>query len=205
MTDHPIKAIIFDLGGVLLDWDPRHVYRDVFGGDEAAVESFLSEIDFYGWNQHQDAGRTFDDAAEALCAQHPRWCEQIRIYGQRYVHSFGGALEPTVAILRQLKAAGWPLYALSNFPPGKFDETRARFDFLNLFDDTVISGEVKLTKPDPRIYKLALERTGRRAEQCVFIDDVPVNVAAAASLGIDAIRFETAEQLSGELRRRGIL
>ncbi|MBI5879841.1 MAG: HAD family phosphatase [Chloroflexi bacterium] len=205
MTDHLIRAIIFDLGGVLLDWDPRYVYREVFGGDEAAVDAFLAEIDFYGWNMHQDAGRSFDEAAEALCAQHPRWCEQIRLYGQRYVHSFGGAIEPTVAILRQLKAAGWPLVALSNFPPGKFDETRARFDFLHLFDDAVISGDVKLTKPDARIYRLAVERAGCRAEQCVFIDDVPANVAAAASLGIDAIRFESAEQLAGDLKRRGIL
>lgn len=201
----PDRAIIFDLGGVLLDWDPRHVYRDVFGGDEAAVERFLAEIDFYGWNRHQDAGRTFEDAADALCAEHPQWCEEIRIYGQRYIHSFGGAIEPTVEILRQLKSAGWPLYALSNFPPERFAQTCERFPFLRLFDDAVISGEVKLAKPDPRIYHLAVSRTGRRADECIFIDDVAVNVEAAAAIGIDAIRFESAEQLSGELKRRGIL
>jgi len=204
-TDKPKRAIIFDLGGVLLDWDPRNVYRDVFGGDEAAVERFLAEIDFYGWNRHQDAGRTFEDAADALCAAHPQWCAEIRIYGQRYISSFGGAIEPTVAILRRLKSDGWPLYALSNFPPNRFAQTCERFDFLRLFDDVVISGEVKLAKPDPRIYHLAVSRAGRRAEECIFIDDVTENIAAAAAIGIDAIRFESAEQLRGELSRRGIL
>ncbi len=200
-----IRTIIFDLGGVLLDWDPRYVYREVFNGDEAAVEAFLAEIDFYGWNRHQDAGRPFEEAVEVLCAQYPHHCELIRMYPRRYVDSFGGAIEPTVALLRRLKDAGWPLFALTNFPAGRFDDTRKRFPFLDWFDGAVVSGEVRLAKPDPRIYQLALERAGRTAQECVFIDDVEANVAAAAALGIDAIRFESAHQLAGELSRRGIL
>jgi 2-haloacid dehalogenase len=205
MPHTQIRTIIFDLGGVLLDWDPRYVYRDVFNGDNAAVEAFLAEIDFYGWNRHQDAGRSFEDAVEALCAEYPQHCELIRMYPRRYVDSFGGAIEPTVALLRQLKDAGWPLYALTNFPPGRYDDTRKRFPFLDWFDGAVVSGEVRMAKPDPRIYQLALERAGCAAGECVFIDDVEANVTAAAGLGIDAIRFESAPQLAGELARRGIL
>lgn len=205
MAHTSIRAIIFDLGGVLLDWDPRYVYREVFNGDDAAVEAFLAEIDFYGWNRHQDAGRSFDEAVEVLCAEYPQHCELIRMYPRRYVDSFGGAIEPTVAILHRLKDAGWRLFALTNFPPDRFDATRKRFPFLDLFDGVVVSGEVRLAKPDPRIYQLALDRAGCAAGECVFIDDVEVNVAAAAGLGIDAIRFESAEQLAREFGRRGIL
>lgn len=205
MAHTAIRTIIFDLGGVLLDWDPRYVYREVFNGDDAAVEAFLAEIDFYGWNRHQDAGRPFEEAVEALCAKYPQHCELIRIYPRRYVDSFGGAIEPTVALLRRLKDAGWRLFALTNFPPDRFEATRKRFPFLELFEGVVVSGDVQLAKPDPRIYQLALERAGSAAGECVFIDDVEENVVAAAGLGIDAIQFKSAEQLAEELTRRGIL
>jgi len=199
-----IRALVFDLGGVLIDWDPRLLYRKLFD-DDAAVERFLQEVDFYGWNVEQDRGRTFQAGIAELSARFPQYAEYIRAYDERYPEALAGALQPTVAILAQLKRAGYPLYALSNWPAEKFVYARAQFEFLKWFDLIVVSGEVKLIKPDPRIFTLLLERSGWRAEECVFIDDNETNVRAAHALGFHGIRFENAEQLTRALTRLGVL
>ncbi len=198
-----IRAIIFDLGGVLIDWDPRLLYRKLFE-DDAAVERFLQEVDFYGWNLEQDRGRTFEAGVAELSARFPQYAAYIRAYDERYPEALGGALLPTVEILAQLKRMGYPLHALSNWPAEKFQYARAQFEFLNWFDSIVVSGEVKLIKPDPRIFQTLLERLGCRADECIFIDDNATNVQAARALGFHAIRFMSAEQLAADLQSVGV-
>jgi 2-haloacid dehalogenase len=198
-----IRAIIFDLGGVLIGWDPRLLYRKLFD-DDASIDTFFREIDFHAWNLEQDRGRTFDRGVAELSARFPQYAEYIRAYDERYPETLSGAIEPTVRVLSQLRQAGYPLYALSNWSAEKFEYARAHFDFLNWFDTIVVSAHVKLVKPDPRIFELLLERTGRRAGECVFIDDNETNVQVARTLGFHAIRFESAPQLVSDLRQLGI-
>jgi 2-haloacid dehalogenase len=198
-----LRAIIFDLGGVLIGWDPRLLYRKLFA-DDASIDRFFYEIDFHAWNLEQDRGRTFDEGVAELTAQFPHYAEYIRAYDERYPETLTGAMEPTVQVLSKLRQAGYPLYALSNWSTEKFEYARARFEFLNWFDTIIVSAHVKLVKPDPRIFELLLERTGRRADECVFIDDNETNVQTARALGFYAIRFESAPQLVTELRRLGI-
>lgn len=206
MSEHSapqIRAIVFDLGGVLIGWDPRLLYRKLFA-DEASVDRFLHEVDFYGWNVEQDRGRSFDEGIAELSARFPHYAEFIRAYDERYPEALSGAIEPTVQVLSKLRQAGYPLYALSNWPAEKFEYARAQFDFLNWFETIVVSAHVKLVKPDPRIFELLLKRIGRQAPECLFIDDAEANVRAAQALGFQTIRFEAAPQLVVELRRFGI-
>ena len=198
-------AIIFDVGEVLLHWDPRHLYRKLFNGDDQAMERFLAEIDFFGWNLEQDRGRPFAEGIEILCQQFPHYCHMIRAYGERYEETILGPIQPTIEILRELNEAGYPLYALSNWSAETYPKIRPRYAFFDWFDDILLSGEVKLAKPDERIYTLFLERIGRKAEECVFIDDSQANVAVARRLGFKAIRFESPEQLRRALEQVGVL
>jgi 2-haloacid dehalogenase len=197
-------AVVFDLGGVLVDWNPRYLYRKLIE-DEAAVERFLAEVCTPEWNLKQDAGRPFAEAVEELIVQYPDQHELIRAYHLRWEETVGGPIAGTVEILAELKRAGYTVAALSNWSAETFPVARRRFDFLNWFDVTVISGEVKMVKPDPRIFELLLERLGRRAEECVYIDDVEANVRAARELGFRAIHFTSPDRLREELKRMEIL
>jgi 2-haloacid dehalogenase len=200
--NHPTAmkpVFVFDFGNVLIDWDPRYLYRKLFGGDMQAVENFLREVRFFEWNLEQDAGRPFEEAVAEMCNRFPQYCELIRAYDQHYEESLGGPIWPTVEILRELKDAGYPLYALSNWPAEKYIQVRHKFPFFDWFDDIVISGEVRLAKPDARIFELLLTRIGRPAGDCLFIDDSPKNIAVAQSLGFQTIHFQSPEQLRQEL------
>jgi 2-haloacid dehalogenase len=177
----------------------------MFNGDEEAMERFLSEICTSEWNARQDAGRSFADATEELIARHPDQARLIRAFFERWPEMVAGAIEQTVEILAELKSAGRAVYALSNWSAETFPHARERFDFLNWFDFTVISGEIGLAKPNREVFDFLLEKTGRRAEECVFIDDSPANVAAARALGFDVIHFRSPEQLRDDLTGRGIL
>lgn len=194
-------AIVFDFGNVLIEWDPRYLYRKLLSDDQA-VEKFLNEISFFEWNKAHDAGRPFDESISDLCRQYPQYCDLIRAYDARYEESISGAIEPVVQILQALKEQGYPLYGLSNWPAGKFELVRPKYPFFGWFNDIVISGEVHLAKPDPRIYTILLERVGRPAEECIFIDDSAVNIQAAHSLGFQTIHFHTPQQLIEELEQR---
>lgn len=200
-----IQAVVFDLGGVLIDWNPRHLYRKMFNGDEEAMERFLSEICTSEWNARQDAGRSFAEATEELIARHPDQAGLIRAFFDRWPEMLAGAIEQTVEILAELKSAGRGIYALSNWSAETFPHARKRFEFLGWFDFTVISGEIGLAKPGREVFDFLLEKTGRRAGECVFIDDSPVNVAAAREFGFDAIHFRSPERLRDDLTNKGIL
>jgi 2-haloacid dehalogenase len=204
-SPHLAPAIVFDFGGVLLDWDPRYLYRKFFNGNSAALEQFLTDVNFMAWNLEQDKGRSLADGVAALSARFPHYAELIAAYDQRWAESIKGPIQPTVEILRALKAARYPLYGLSNWSAETFHRFRHQHDFFSWFDAIVVSGEVRLVKPDPRIYELFLAKIERTADACVFIDDSAANIAQADRLGFSTIRFESPEQLRAELQGRGLL
>ncbi len=197
-------AIVFDFGGVLLHWDPRHVYRKRFSSAEA-MEAFLVEIGFAAWNLEQDRGRPFAVGVAELSRRFPQYADLIRAYHEHWEESIAGPISGTVALLAALKRAGYPLYGLSNWSAETFARIRPRYAFFDWFDAMVISGQVGLVKPDPAIFALLLGRVGRAAKECLFIDDGEDNIAAARALGFQTIRYETSEQLEVELCRRGVL
>ncbi|CAG0935356.1 2-haloacid dehalogenase [Thermoflexales bacterium] len=199
------SAIVFDFGGVLVNWDPHYLYRPLFNGDDAAIDRFLREIGFHEWNLQQDGGRSFDEGVAVLSAQFPQHATLIRAYHERYVEAITGPIEGTVEILRACQATGYPLYGLSNWAQEKFDLVRPLYAFFDCFDDILISSTVNLVKPDPRIFEIFLQRIGRRAEDCVYIDDSAANVAVADRLGFTAVHFEAPRQLAAELDRLGVL
>ncbi|MDJ0923285.1 MAG: HAD family phosphatase [Acidimicrobiia bacterium] len=203
MADNSQPVIVFDLGGVLIDWNPRYVYRRLFA-DESAMETFLSEVTTNEWNARQDAGRRWEDGVARLIEQHPDKADLIRAYWERWEEMLGGAIEGTVAILARLKAAGYELHALTNWSAQTFPIARERYDFLDWFETITVSGEEKVIKPDARIFEILLDRIGHKAGDCVFIDDAVRNVTAAAELGFDTIRFESPQQLDVDLAKLGV-
>ena len=193
------RVVVFDLGGVLLEWDPRHLYRKLFPGDEAAMEAFLGEVCTVEWNERQDAGRTFAEAVAELMPKHEDKRHLIEAFGRRFDEMIPGALDGTVEIARELKGRGVPLYALTNWSSETFPSQRVRFPFLDWFDGIVVSGDEGVIKPDLRIFRILLDRYGVAADESVFIDDNPKNAQAASALGIHGIHFQSPAQLRGEL------
>ncbi len=194
-----ITAIIFDFGNVLVKWDAHALYKRFFPNPEA-VDSFLREIRFPEWNAHQDAGRSFKEGIAELSVRFPQYAELIQAYDTHWDKSITQVFDGTVEIVRSLKQAGWPLYMLSNFSAEKFPLMQQRYDFLQLFDDVIISGEHKLIKPDPAIYHLTLNRIKRQASECLFIDDSLPNIETARKLGFHTIHFQSPEQLEKDLK-----
>jgi 2-haloacid dehalogenase len=193
------SIVVFDLGGVLIDWDPRHLYRKLFAGDETAMENFLATVCTHEWNRRQDAGRSFAEGARLLKAEHPNKAELIDAYGARFHEMMSGPIAGSVEILAELRARGTPLYLLSNFSAETFPPAFERFDFLRWFRGMVISGEVGVIKPDLRIYEIMLARFAIDPYRAVYIDDVAVNAEAAAGMGIHGIHFTTPAALRDEL------
>jgi 2-haloacid dehalogenase len=193
-----VDAVVFDLGGVLIDWNPRYLYRSLLPDDEA-IEAFLEDIEFHEWNTSLDAGRDWDEAVDWLAARHPGRRDLITAFRDRWEETLGGPIQPVAEILEELRAAGTPTFALSNWSRRTFEVTASRFPFLAGFDGLVISGDVGATKPDPRIYRELLERYGLQPQTTVLIDDRVDNVAAATRLGMRGIVFVGAEGLRREL------
>ncbi len=194
-----ITAIIFDFGNVFVKWDVYALYNRFFPNPQA-VDSFLKEIDFAEWNAHQDAGRPFKEGIAILSAQFPHYADLIQAYDTYWNDSVTEVYNGTVEIVRKLKSEGWPIYLLSNFSAEKFPLMQQRFDFLDLFDDMIISGEHNLIKPDPAIFLLTLERIKRSANECLFIDDSLPNIETARKLGFQTIHFQSPEQLERDLK-----
>ena len=196
-----IEAIIFDLGGVLIDWNPRHVYRTIFDSEEK-IDWFFDNICTNDWNEKQDAGYSLSTATEELVAQHPEWEAEIRAYYDRWIEMLGGPMHETVNILRNLKQQEHlSLYALTNWSHETFPVALERFEFLQWFDGIVVSGEEKTRKPFPEFYQKLLERYNIDPARAIFIDDNLRNVKAAEDAGIHGIHFLNAKQLSDELRK----
>ena len=200
----PVEAVVFDVGGVLLDWNPRHLYRSLLP-DEAAVEAFLAEVCTSEWNAAQDAGRPWSDAVAQLTERFPEHAELIRAYDERWPEMVAGALEDTVAVLSELRATGVPTYALTNFSADKWEITLDRWDFLRALDGAVVSGVERVAKPDPAIYHLLLDRHGLTAGSTFYTDDLAVNVEAARRVGIRAELFVDGRTLRDQLAAAGVL
>jgi 2-haloacid dehalogenase len=198
------KAAVFDLGGVLIDWDPRYLYRKLLA-DEAAVEEFLATVCTPGWNAEQDRGRPFAEGVAELVERHPAHAAAITAYHERWPEMLAGDIPGTVELLAELRETGMPLYALTNWSAETFVVARERFGFLDWFDGVLVSGEERLIKPDPAFFRLLLDRFGLDPGATVFVDDSEANVAAARELGIDVVRFTGHDQLRRELAARGLL
>jgi 2-haloacid dehalogenase len=199
------RIVVFDIGGVLLRWDPRHLYRKLFPGDERAMEDFLANVCTVEWNERQDAGRTFAEAHAELLPRHADQAHLIEAFGRRFDEMIAGPVEGTVDILAELRSVGVPRYALTNWSAETFPPARRRFDFLSWFDGIVVSGDEGVIKPDPRIFRILLDRYRIEPDEAVFIDDNPGNAAAAAALGIHGIHFRSPELLRRELEALGLL
>jgi 2-haloacid dehalogenase len=200
-----IKAIIFDLGNVLIDWNPAYVFEKLIE-DEEKRKHFFENICTADWNEEQDAGRPIKQATEELIAAHPEWKEAIEAFYGRWIEMLGGPINETVEILRQLKQSGhYKLYALTNWSAETFPTALEMYDFLHWFDGRVVSGEEKMRKPNPLFYQILLDRFQLKAEETLFIDDSARNVNAAEQMRIKSILFHSPQQLEKDLKKTGIL
>lgn len=198
-------TIIFDIGNVLIGWNPRNLYNQVFA-TPAEADWFVNNITHLDWNEEQDRGRPVAEATESLVAEFPEWEREIRLYYDRWTEHFSGAIAGSVDVLKAINNTGqYRLLALTNWSAELFPWARENFDFLDIFEGIMVSGEVKMKKPNPDIY-LHLAKTYGLGDfsGCLFIDDSERNVATARSLGLASIRFENPEQLRGALRRLGV-
>ena len=197
MTAHR-SVVVFDLGGVLIDWSPRYLYRKLFQ-HEADMEYFLANICTAQWNLQQDAGRSFAEACGALKLEHPDKADMIDAWFERFDEMMAGPITGTVDILAELRQREVPVYALSNWSAETFPVAQRRFEFLQWFRAIFLSAEVRLVKPDPRIFKYFCESLALRPEQVIYIDDLQHNVEAARTIGMHAIRFSDSASLRQEL------
>jgi len=198
-----ISTVVFDFGGVLIAWDPRHLYRKIFD-DPAEMEWFLAEVCNGAWNLAQDEGRPWADAEAEAIARHPGYATQIRAYRARWHEMVPGPIAGSVTLLERLAEAGVPLYAITNFAADTLRETREKYTFFRHFRGIVVSGEVGLLKPDPAIFRRLADDHGVELSSALFIDDVAKNVAAAGAAGMQAIHFSSPAELEDRLVALGV-
>ncbi|WP_114777664.1 HAD family hydrolase [Botryobacter ruber] len=198
------NTIIFDLGAVLIDWHPHHLYKKIFDNEED-MHYFLANICTPEWNEEQDAGRTWEEATNLLLAQYPEHEANIRAYSERWIEMIGGPIEGTVEIFRELKESSlYKIYALTNWSHETFPLMLERYEFLQWFDGIVMSGEEKDRKPFPSFYQLLLDRYQVKPKEAVFIDDNLRNIHAAEQIGIPSVHFTSPEELREKLVERGV-
>tara|TARA_B100001564_G_scaffold26843_1_gene19891 strand:+ start:62 stop:676 length:615 start_codon:yes stop_codon:yes gene_type:complete len=201
-----VKNIIFDLGGVLIDWNPEYVYLDAFKGNRKKMEKFFDEVCTFDWNENQDAGYPLANATEDRIALFPEQADLIRMYYGRWEEMLRGSISGTVSILKKIVSNNeYRVFALTNWSAETFPIALKRFDFLHWFEGIVVSGTEKTRKPFPEIYETTLERYDLKACESIFIDDNERNVAAANQLGIQTIKFLNPHQLEKDLKTKKIL
>jgi 2-haloacid dehalogenase len=201
-----VKNIIFDLGGVLIDWNPEYVYLDAFKGNRKKMEKFFDEVCTFDWNENQDAGYPLANATEDRIALFPEQADLIRMYYGRWEEMLRGSILGTVSILKKIVSNNdYRVFALTNWSAETFPIALKRFDFLHWFEGIVVSGTEKTRKPFPEIYETTLERYDLKACESIFIDDNERNVAAANKLGIQTIKFLNPHQLEKDLKTKEIL
>ena len=199
-----MKTVVFDLGAVLIDWNPRYLYRKLFA-EESEMERFLATVCTPEWNLQMDGGKPFAQGCAERTVQFPQYAAQIKAFDTRWGEMMGDAIEGTVQILRELKQQGTPVYALTNWSAEKFPLAQAKFPFLREFDGMVVSGIEKCLKPDPQIYNILLNRYHLKAQNCIFTDDNPANIEGAKALGFDTVLFTSSQNLRRALVARGVL
>lgn len=199
-----VETVVFDIGGVLLEWDPRHLYRKIFD-DPDEMEHFLATVCTPAWNAEQDRGRSFDEAVAELLPVHPTYAETITAYHERWDEMVPGVIEDSVALLAELRERGVPCYGLTNFSREKFDRVRSRFAFFAWFDGIVVSGDERVIKPDAAIFRRLCERFGVVPARALFVDDSPANARAAGALGFETVEFRSPAGLRDALVAHGLL
>ena len=200
----PINTVIFDLGNVLIDWDPRYLYRKLFNTDDE-VEWFLENICDQDWNLKHDSGQLFSQGIFEKSKNFPEHIELIKAWYQRWEEMLGGTIDESVKILSELKEKRVFLYILSNWSAETYPIAEERFDFLSWFDGKIISGEEGIVKPDLAIYKLLIKRYNLNPHQTVFIDDKEENIKSAQLLGIHGIHFQNCPKLRQDLQMLKLL
>lgn len=204
MTDNHPSTIVFDIGGVLLDWDPRHLYRKLFD-DAAEMEWFLAEICSPEWNEQMDAGLDFAAGVAQLCARFPDHAAFVRAYHERWIEMVPSAIDGTVNILHEVRERGHPVYAITNFNAETLALASGEYPFLNLFDGVIVSSEIRLIKPDPAIFRAFFQTYDKHPHDCVFIDDRLVNIEAAREVGMHGVHFSSPAQLRLDLEAINLL
>jgi len=195
-----ITTILFDLGKVLIGWNPIIPYLKAFDGDREKAQWFLDNICTMDWNEEQDAGRILAEATRIKTAEYPEYEDLIKLYYDEWETMLTGAIEGTVEIFRELKESKkYRIYAITNWSAETFPVAQARYEFLQWFEGISVSGELKMRKPFPEIYQYTLEKYNISPSEAVFIDDNLKNVEAARALGIHAIHFHNPEQLRASL------
>jgi 2-haloacid dehalogenase len=198
-----VTNVVFDIGRVLIQWDPKLLYSELFP-DDAERDWFLGEVCSEDWNRELDRGRSFAEGIAELITRHPGQAKAIRAWDERWHDMVPGAIDGSVRLLGELRAAGVPTWAITNFSTEKYAEAILRFPFLTGFEDTVVSAHEKLLKPDPAIYRVLLERNRLDPASCLFIDDVPDNVVGARSVGMKAVVFTSPARLATDLVAHGL-
>jgi 2-haloacid dehalogenase len=193
-----ITTVVFDIGNVLIEWDPRHLYRRLFSTSDE-VEHFLANVCTSAWNLEIDRGRSFAEAIDELVTNHPEHATAIRAFDERWGEMVPGLVSGTLALMERLEQRNVPLYAITNFSAEKFAEARLRFPFFDRFRGVIVSAHERLIKPDRAIFELLLSRYGLKAEECLFIDDSAANVAGARAVGMTAHHFKDAAELEKTL------
>jgi 2-haloacid dehalogenase len=199
------SAIVFDLGGVLIDWNPRHLYRKLFNGDDMAMEDFLATVCTAEWIRQQDMGLPVADAVAQLALRFPDQAPLIEVYDKRWPEILAGPIDDSVSVLAELRQRGLPLYGLTNLPGEKFPALKERLDFLEWFEVVVVSGTVGIAKPDPGIYTHLLKTCFLAPESTLYIDDVLENVEGAKALGLSALQFVSPAKLRSDLVELALL
>ena len=190
--------LIFDCGGVLLDWDPHHLY-DPYFEDRSKTDWFLQNICTLDWNLQMDGGKPFAEGVAELSARFPKWAKEIDMFHSQWIKMIGGPIPGMLEFVQEMKTAGHGVYGLSNWSSETFSLIKDDYPVFQLLDGIVISGYEGVTKPGPEIYNLFLKRYSLRASDCVFIDDNAANVAGAEAVGIRGIRFTSVEALRAAL------
>lgn len=200
----PIEAVVFDVGGVLVDWDPRHLYVRLIP-DNDAMERFLSQVCTEEWHLQHDRGLSFDETIPPLIRAHPEWRSEIQAWGDRFDEMWSGPIVDSVALLGMLRDRGVPTYASTNWGAENWERAKRLFPFLEWFDGALVSGKIGVVKPDPRFYALLIEQFELRPEATLYVEDNIDNLAAAATFGFVTHHFVNSQALAVELRERELL
>jgi len=199
-----ITTIIFDLGGVLVDWNPEYVFLKEFKGDRKKMKWFLENICTMDWNEQMDAGKLIKDATNEKIKEFPQHEQLIRMYYDKWENMLKGEISDTVNILKALHSTDYKLFALTNWSAETFPVAIKRFDFLKLFDGIVVSGQIKMLKPEKEIYEYILNKYKLKSSECIFIDDRLLNVKGAELVGMHGIKFDNSKQMKSELKKYNI-
>ena len=198
-----IKTIIFDFGGVLVDWDP-HRMLDAYFGSRQKADWFIANICTGEWNAQMDAGKPFAQGIAELSAEYPEWSKEIQAYFDRWIEMIGGEIPGMLELMKELKQKGYKMYGLTNWSAETFCQVRHKFEVFDMLDGMLVSGEEKMLKPDPAFFQLLVDRFKLNPAECLFIDDNQPNVTGAQLFGLNAIRFKDAATLKEELIALGI-